>query len=475
MPCMQSSMPRAAASLAGVITLLAIPAFGQLLDVQPCGDACLPIIFTHSHDGTILPSGWPERTDGCTLPGDSECSWGPACSGHGVDSANCPARTLRDSFTRTVGDFVTARLEAVTGGRPVVIANLVPRGRLDANRAEPEAAQGFPPAQAAWAAYTDAITQAVTNVTQGRCGAGLLIDMPGHGHAHNLLEMGYALSASRLSASDADMAAAPGTYANRSTVRLAADRGQAASPPLPFSTLLRDTPPHPTEGEAVSVGGMMQAAGWGTIPSPAYPDAGGGLSYFSGGYTTQRWSTRDASPPSSYPIDAMQAGLPTEARFGNDTVREAFGTAFADAVVRWVRLHHGNELVGAGACWRAPVPAPGTPSPSASPSSSPSPSASPSASPSSSPSASPSARPGNSALRGGNGGDEALTLGFGIAGGVVLVCAVAVGVWLWRSGRCSRRSAGGKRQVEQDHTTLTPLPSTLHSSPIGDRGKQQIG
>lgn len=425
------------------------PTGGQsYVDISSCQGPCLPIIFAHPHDGTEVPAGWPARTDGCMLPGAADCSWGDACDGQSLDPASCAARTNRDSFTRLVGAFAEERLWELTGARPMVVSNLLARSVLDANRALPEAAQDWPPAVQAWYNYTAAVDAAVANATAGPCRSALFLDMHGQAHSHGLLELGYALSSSRLAASDEDMAAAPGTYQDRSTVRVAVSR----LGPLPFSTLLRDSPPHPNTSAWVSMGGMMQARGVGTIPSPAHPDASGGLQYFSGGYSTRRWSSLDADPPSTYPVDAVQVEIPNPVRWGNTTVRRHFGRALGEVVLEWMQRFHGVQLAGSAACW-APPPAPAA-SATSTPASTPQPSTAPSAAASASASVAPGGQGagGGGAASSGGGGSPAFPPEAGWAIGAVGMVAV-VALAAWAVLRCRRK---GRQPATNDPSSAPP-------------------
>lgn len=208
--------------------------------------------------------------------------------------------------------------------------------------------------------------------------SGLLLDMHGHGHSFQATELGYMLTSSRLESSDAAMDADPSRFANSSSVR----HGASASH-LSFSALLR--------GNNASLGAWIQEPVQGvdgntyrfiSIPGPTHPDPDGG-SYFSGGYLTGRWGSRDGPGRASglhgevgdaaggpNVIDSVQVEMPSFVRSTNDSVRGAFAQVLARAAIRYMALHHGVDLLDpAWMAWRGGCVLP-SPSPSASPSAS---------------------------------------------------------------------------------------------------------
>ncbi len=472
----------------------------------------LPIVVAHAHDGTIEPPGWPDRTDGCLIPpSTSDCSWGPICDSHTRDASNCGARTLRDTYTRAVAQHAMDTLHNMTGALPTVVVNTARRSKLDANRALPEAAQGFPAAEAAWSEYHAAIGNATQRAVASACGSALVLDMHGQAHAHGWVELGYSLWSSKLEASDSTMTAAPASYADLSTVRHATRLAAAAPAGYNFTSILRDTPAaNPVQPQQrVSLGGMLEDAGFASVPSNMRPDPQG-QSYFSGGYTSQRWSSKDADP-SSYlcNVDAIQVEMPRWIRWGNSSVQRQFGTALGAAVLHWVQRNHRVKLTGSDACWAA-VPQPSssvspTASPAALPNATVSASTSPSVPPSQLPSAtvtataaaavsatasgSASAAPSTAQLPPGNAqtstdstGGELGTAGIvGIAAGVAVLCSVLLFA-AWRLGVCgsskqqvkaasnsSKYSASAQGQGgEDEHIELTKTDSgsNLMTSPI---------
>lgn len=252
------------ASAAGLVTLVhasahaAVPGqtyFGRNGYVEyVAGD--LPIILSAPHGGTLEPAELPDRT------------WGT---------------TVRDTNTEELARALAAAIAQITGGRPHLVLSHLRRIKLDPNREIVEAAEGNPLAELAWKEYHGFLDAAAQEVS-ATAGRGLYIDVHGHGHSVQRLELGYLL--------DSNTLALPDTLLNQPGYRDASSvRSLARASPLSFSQLIRG--PH-------SLGALFVAAGYPAVPSP--DDLGPGYEpYFSGGYSTERHGSRDGGS-----IDGIQ-------------------------------------------------------------------------------------------------------------------------------------------------------------------------
>ena len=145
------------------------------------GDA--PVIFTAAHGGALTPASIPDRTDA-------------ACGGS--------ATTTTDLNTIELVRAMQQRYFARFGKYPHVIINHLARRKLDANRVGIEAACGNAEAATAlteWHYFIDAAKSAVLKSS----GKGWYMDMHGHGHTIQRLELGYLLSSAQLDLSDASL------------------------------------------------------------------------------------------------------------------------------------------------------------------------------------------------------------------------------------------------------------------------------
>jgi len=258
----------------------------------------LPIVLSAPHGGYLTPDEIPDRTWGTTLQ---------------------DRRT--QELARAIGDSIHER----TGGYAHIIICRLHRSKLDANREIVEAAQGNPYAERAWYEFHDFITIAKGAVAEDH-DRGFFIDLHGHGHEMQRLELGYLLRASELELSDAQLEHPD--YVNKSSIRrlaLEADSG--------FAALLRG----PT-----SLGGLLEQRGYPSVPSPVYPDPGG-QPYYTGGYNTARHGSRDGGPISGVQIEANWTGV----RDSEDN-REAFAAALAEALEAYLATHFRIDItVGA--------------------------------------------------------------------------------------------------------------------------------
>ena len=166
------------------------------------------------------------------------------------------------------------------------------------------------------------------NIVTRDFGSGLYLDIHGHGHEIDRIELGYLLSRDDLS--DSNAALSVQGLVDKSSVRALA--GAVA---ITFADLIRG----PT-----SLGTLLQDAGIRTVPSASDPDPGG-APYFTGGYNTARHGSRDGGTVSGIQIEHHFPGL-------RDTEqnREAYAAILAEAVVTYLEVHFGLGVsrVGVG-------------------------------------------------------------------------------------------------------------------------------
>jgi len=246
----------------------------------------LPIVISVPHGGDVAPASIPDRLLGTSAT---------------------------DLNTIELGRAISAALTERSGRAPHIVIVHLRRTKLDANRDISEGAAGNAAAIQAWNEYHAFIEQAMA-VVRLRSGTGFYIDLHGHGHAKQRLELGYLLSASTLDGTNAQLDAP--SVASASSLRLIA---QSAS--LPFSDLLRG----PT-----SLGGFLQPE-VASVPSPSIPTPGAD-EYFSGGYSTSRHTT-------------TMPGLQIECNFSGvrDTAsnRASFAGRLVRAVASFAQAHLG--------------------------------------------------------------------------------------------------------------------------------------
>lgn len=253
----------------------------------------LPLVLAAPHGGRLTPADIPDRQQGTTVA---------------------------DSDTDRLAEALAQALAERTGRWPHLVVCHLARIKVDTNRSRDEGSE-HPLAAQAWDTYHGFLAEARDAVKAGFA-AGLLVDVHGHGREPPRVILGYALSAAELAVDDQALEG----LAGESEIR---DLGERS--PAGFAAVVRG----PT-----SLGGRLAAAGFPTVPSPAIP-APGDDPYFSGGYTTRTYGSREGGSFSAVQIETHRPGL-------RDSVenRAAFASAAADALLALLADHAGLAFAG---------------------------------------------------------------------------------------------------------------------------------
>lgn len=269
----------------------------------------MPLILTVPHGGLLVPATIPNRN----------------CAG---------CVTVMDTNTQELGRLIAEEVKKITGGScfPHLIINRLRRTKLDANRDLFEAALGNPDASDAWFAFHKFIDSAKTMVSN-QFQRGLLIDLHGHGHAIQRLELGYLLSASNLRSGN-NFLNSPVAIENSSIRHLALQNKNEYR----HADLLN--------GQE-SLGGFFETERYTAVPGPADFAPRSGEDYFSGGYNTERHGSVDSGK-----IDAIQIECNFKGVRDSDISLQFFAEATASALVKFLKTHYvGKE----GLLCRTPV------------------------------------------------------------------------------------------------------------------------
>ena len=269
-----------------------------------------PVILTAPHGGTLNPASIPDRV-------------AAACGG--------VATTVTDLNTSELVRAMQQRYFARFGRYPhVIIANLS-RRKLDANRLLAEAACGNAEAAAAldeWHAYVDVAKRAAL----ATAGKGWYMDIHGHGHVLQRLELGYLLTDADLNLPDASLDAALSFESSASI------RTLSQASPLSFSALLRGPS---------SLGTLYANGGFPAIPSVFDPRPNG-TDYFDGGDNTRRHSCGSAASALGGSTNGDICGVQIESNFAgvrdNAANRDRFGDVTALVLEEYLRTHWGLRL-----------------------------------------------------------------------------------------------------------------------------------
>ena len=229
--------------------------YGEVLGYVEYLAGNTPVIITVPHDGTLSPSSIADRTYGTMV---------------------------RDLNTRKVAERFAYFFVQNSGGLyPHIVYSNLHRRKLDPNRDITEGAQGDLGAIQAYNAYHKFIQTAVDTV-EAYFDSGLLLDMHGHGHDIQRIELGYLLSSDDLGQGNVSINSPE--YAEKSSITQ-----MASLTPATFSELLRG----PT-----SFGGLIVTKSYSyeddvytfdAVPSSTTANPGTDP-YFNGGYTTATYS-----------------------------------------------------------------------------------------------------------------------------------------------------------------------------------------
>ncbi len=256
----------------------------------------LPIIISVPHGGSLEPDTIPDRSFG-TL--------------------------VKDGWTQTIGLRMYNALFDQTGCYPHMITNLLHRKKFDANRDIGEAADGNATIEEAWYGYHEFIDLAKA-VTEQKYGRGLFLDLHGHGHTIQRVELGYLLSGAELRLSDAMLNT--NTYIEESSIKtLVGDNENGHT----HAELLRGTN---------SYGTLLDNEGFPSVPSTNDPAPNSGEAYFSGGYNTVRHGSRDNGGN----IDAIQVEMNRQAR---EFQTQAISEALAAAAKQYMDYHYDEQCL----------------------------------------------------------------------------------------------------------------------------------
>ncbi len=269
-----------------------------------------PVILTAPHGGVLRPDSIPDRS-----------------------KASCGGEAVLVTDTNTA-ELVLAMREAHFrrfGIYPHVIINRLARRKFDANRPLDEAACGNAEAERAfaeWHAFVD-VAKAQVVKTSGR---GWFMDIHGHGHEIQRLELGYLLRPADLNASDAEL---DGKSALKERVSI---RALLREPGATLSGMLRGPS---------SIGALYVRAGFPAIPADK-DTRPGSTRYFAGGYNTGRHTCGAEAEALGGKSGDRICGLQIEANFKGvrDTPEswKRFGEATALVLEEYLLANMGLNL-----------------------------------------------------------------------------------------------------------------------------------
>jgi N-formylglutamate amidohydrolase len=258
-----------------------------------------PLIIAAPHGGTLKPNDIPDRNcDGCSY--------------------------VMDANTQELARNIQIAVFQQWGCYPHIIVNRLHRIKLDANRDLAEAADGDSKAEAAWREFHSFIDTAKAAILQ-QYGKGLFIDLHGHGHAIQRLELGYLLTKSELQKPDNEINS--NSILQYSSIKsLVKQNLQNAS----HVQLLKGTN---------ALGSLLATQGYPAVPSLQDPAPLPAHDYFNGGYNTLRHGSSKGGK-----IDAIQIECNMNGVRDNALNRQKFADSLAKSIKRFLENYYFNPF-----------------------------------------------------------------------------------------------------------------------------------
>ncbi len=245
--------------------------------------------------------------------GDKEPEW--------IQTRTCDgAVTVRDSYTRDVALEIESQLK-INGYSPFIVLNDLNRKKLDLNRSLNNSNCGDLTTKPYWDLFHKQINDFKSQI-QLEFGSGLVIDIHGHGHENQRIELGYLLSASELRMDNNSI-----NDINDSSVKSLINNN-------PEDLKLTDI----LSGE-FSLGNLLSLKGYPSVPSMNDLAPKEGELYFSGGYNTAIYGSRDSGK-----VDAIQIELNMMGVRNNEENRKLFSKEFADVLISYLRTFYKSDI-----------------------------------------------------------------------------------------------------------------------------------
>ncbi len=254
----------------------------------------LPIVIAVPHGGDLEPASISNRDcSGCTY--------------------------VKDSYTQEMSREIREAFFAATGCYPHIVINRLHRRKLDANREISEAADGNPAAEKAWSAFHAFIDSSKNQILK-QYAKGLFLDLHGHAHDIQRVELGYLLTGEDLKMSD-DVLNAP-EYIARSSIKNLAVSNPGGST---HAGLLR--------GEE-SFGALLESLSFPGVPSDVDPYPLVNQPYFNGGYNVARHGSNKGGA-----IDGIQVECNWDIRVDGLT-RKKFAKSLTETILAYLEAHY---------------------------------------------------------------------------------------------------------------------------------------
>jgi hypothetical protein len=227
--------------------------------------------------------------------------------------------TVTDSYTKELALEIASIMDKYYGYKPyLVVCNLI-RKDIDQNREINEGTCGNGKMEKPWNVFHDFTDSALAMATR-QFGACLYIDLHGHGHSVQRLELGYLLKENELKnvigqTGKTDYLSKKSSFANLMAT---------SKDSLSLSQLMI--------GEN-AFGTLMANEGFPSVPSKQDPYPLEGEKYFNGGYNTKRYTGGDYPNVFGWQIESNYKGV------RDPSGRSVFAIAFCKVIVKYIKAN----------------------------------------------------------------------------------------------------------------------------------------
>lgn len=257
----------------------------------------MPLIISVPHGGTNNPATIPDR--------------------------NCPnITTVTDNGTIELAAAIDSVCRAEYKVQPYLVISYLKRSKLDLNREINEATCGNNTVVSVYNNYHFSIDSFVAKILI-KYPQVLFIDLHGHGHTKQRVELGYLVSASQLR-NPATIAPSSTSYYNMLLQNPFLSNNQFLTTPNAFGTLLA-------------------ANNIPSVPSAQDPAPLVGDPYFDGGYNTQKYTAAAYPKVYGWQLEANYTGVRD-----NETNRVKFATAFLKSIMDFYSRNTSMQPAGFG-------------------------------------------------------------------------------------------------------------------------------
>ena len=265
----------------------------------------LPIVIAVAHGGASIPDSIPDRN----------------CNNF---VANHGEHTIEAAYA------MSQQLKKLTGCYPFLVINHLHSNKIDCNLNKTLGTCLEPKSEQVWQEYHDFLSEALSEAGEANLGNKFLIDLHGHDHETQRIEIGYLISGVTMQATNA-------TIDIDDPIHLTSIENliQYNIHQLSRSQLLRG---------ALSFGSLLEDQHFASVPSQSRPFPINSSEYKSGGFTTQTYS----NPTQDADVISMQMGLNYLGLRDSPENIEAFGAAFAKSINTFILLHRDLEIANCG-------------------------------------------------------------------------------------------------------------------------------